>query len=118
MKKKLVTPANLTEFLGEDDKVFHVGREFILSSGAKDMLRNKGVTIQYGKPAATVETAGNSVLKEPETTKPTQERPVTDDVALLGNRVVTLLTRKYGLTDAEQIQKVSVAVLQRLTEKK
>lgn len=45
--KKLLTRNNIEGMLS-DDKVFYVEPDMILSSGAQEILRNRGYVIHYG----------------------------------------------------------------------
>lgn len=49
MAKILVTKNNFEQFISKGDNKFYVDKKMILSTCVKDILRDKGMTIVYGK---------------------------------------------------------------------
>ena len=85
MAKKLVSEKGVEALIVGD--CFYMDGTVILTPGAKDVLRNKGVTIVYGA--------------KPETS---EEDPLEATVA-------ALLKKEYGITDEAQVKAVSCKVV-------
>ena len=108
MKKELIGPHNLDKFLGPDDTVFRLGPDKILTPGARDLLRNRGIRIKYTNDACEVpaeqEKAGNA----------------SDDVVRvltgLAMTIVVLLDKDYGIKDPAALEEITLAVLPRLAD--
>lgn len=99
MKKKLISAENISEFLG-DGREFHVDNSMLLTSGAKDYLREKGVKLVYGKqpsagscPAAAGTTA------------------VSADLKTVVTRIVSILRNDLQVRDAGTVERVTQKVL-------
>jgi len=90
MAKKLVSEKGVDEFI-VDGNVYMDG-SIILTPGAKDVLRNKGVSIVYGA--------------KPEMCKKDQ----------LEATVAALLKKEYGITDDVQIKAVSCKVVEMIKD--
>ena len=56
MKKTLIGSSRIDEFIKEGEKTLYMDKSMILTSGAKDTLRDRGVAIVYGpRPVAETE---------------------------------------------------------------
>ncbi|SCY24089.1 hypothetical protein [Desulfoluna spongiiphila] len=86
MAKKLVSEKGVDEII-VGGSVYMDG-SIILTPGAKDVLRNKGVTIVYGP------------------------RPETSEEDRLEAMVADLLKKEYGITDDAQVKAVSSKVVE------
>jgi len=106
MQKKLIGPHNVADFICADEKTLRVDSGMILSPGAKDILRVKGISIVYGeKSPQTVDAAkkGNQ-----ETVKP-------DDKAMLVSKVINILRREYGVVEEDRIREISLMVMNKIS---
>ena len=87
MGKKLVSEKGVEELV-VDGNFYMDG--VILTPGAKDVLRNKGVTIVYGPRPETSETESGDALAE---------------------TIATLLVKEYGITDEAKVKTICSKVL-------
>lgn len=89
MGKKLITVGNYPEYVCGDK--FYVSNDMIVTPGAKDKLKAAGVEIVYGAKCSdgncTVAQNGN-----------------------LDERVIEILVKDFGITDAELIKRILVKV--------
>ncbi|WDP90335.1 MAG: hypothetical protein HUN04_11765 [Desulfobacter sp.] len=113
MKKELIGPNNLDKFLGPEETVFRMGPDKILTPGAKDILRNRGVRIEYTKetcpaPAATDACGPDAQLRA--IGSPDQVRSQT----CMAMTIVDLLGREYGIQDPEVLKEITLAVMSKI----
>lgn len=113
MAKKLVKAGSVKEFICKDTGKFYAQKDMILTPGAKDELREMGVKIEYGpKPE----------VKKCDKEEITVEKPVEEEKAfslsaeniLLG--IAAILKNEYGITDPDQLMKVSIEVVNIIKE--
>jgi hypothetical protein len=113
MKKRLIACNNLDEFVQPGDTVFRSGPDTILTPGARDALRNRGVRIEYVKEATScpspVPPAG-----------PEQAAVITDHQSLtrMAEQIVRLLHLDYGVSDQESLERFTLAILSRLDQER
>jgi hypothetical protein len=101
MKKTLIGSSRVDEFVKEGEKVLYMDSTMILTSGAKDILRNRGVVIEYGpRPAVAC----------PAEVEEIQEVQV-ESMNSLVETVVGLLRKEFGVNDPETIREISLKVL-------
>lgn len=116
MKKKLIGPNTLDKFLGPDETVFKMGPDKILTPGAKDILRNRGIKIEYTREtcqAPPVRPAQDGCM--PDTGlkaigSPEQIRTRT----CMAMAIVALLDKAYGIKDPQALKDITLAVISRL----
>ncbi len=100
MKKKLVSTENITDFLDAGTDVLHVDNSMILTSGAKDYLRDKKVKLVYAAQTATASTpVRNARDSQPE------------DLKRVVTKIVSILRKDLQVTDAAKIERVTQKVL-------
>ncbi|MCG8616682.1 MAG: hypothetical protein MI802_10735 [Desulfobacterales bacterium] len=97
MKKILIGAHNLEKFL--KGNTLCLSKEHILSPGARDAARNRGISIIYGN-APCADKTGSENREE------------------LSRRIVTLLRTDFNLTDPEVIKNVTLEVLRRIETEK
>lgn len=83
MGKKLITNRNYTEYISENK--FFATSEMILTSAVKDELRSKGIEVVYVKCECEIKEKKCKSLEE---------------------EIVTMLVKKFGITDAETIKNI------------
>ncbi|MEH0022825.1 MAG: hypothetical protein V6Z89_24485 [Desulfobacter sp.] len=112
MKKTLIGTHNLENFIQEGKLC--LGPEHILSPGARDTARNRGVTIAYGTPDRGCARDNGPAVKHPEP-EPGKEKAA-DEVAreALSRRIITLLKTEFNLDDPEAVRDVTLKVLRRI----
>ncbi len=102
MKKKLVSADNVTEFLGAGAKEFFVDGSIILTSGAKDVLRSKGIKVVYDKrPAENDVECSNKTFRS-------------EDIKTVVSKIVSILRNDFQVTDAGKVERVTRKVLSSL----
>ena len=100
MKKKLVSAENITDFLDAGTNEIYVDNTMILTSGAKDYLRDKKVKLVYTrKAAAEVGPGRKSNVCRPE------------DLKSVVTKIVSILRKDLQVSDADKIERVTQKVL-------
>ncbi len=94
MAKKLITTANLEDFIRKDLGKLYVTPERVITAGAKDELRNRGVQVVYGPEPA-----------------PLQPLSAPERISRAAALIVSILRDRYGLEDESQIQALAVKIL-------
>lgn len=91
MGKKLITVGNYSEHICGDK--FYVTSDMIITPGAKDKIKSAGVELVYGNKCTTKEcsvtTTQNNNLDE---------------------RLIEILVKDFGITDAELIKRILTRV--------
>ncbi|MCP4119221.1 MAG: hypothetical protein GY737_28230 [Desulfobacteraceae bacterium] len=115
MKKTLIGSSRVDEFVKEGEKTLYMDKTMILTPGAKDILRNRGVVIEYGpRPVAdTGETAPVSSTKEVEESQESREIPA-ESMDCLVTTIVGLLRNDFGVNDPEALREISLKVLNKI----
>ncbi len=101
-KKQLIGAHNIENFI-QDGKLTACGSEIILTPGAKDILRNKGISICYEKPLVEKKCAG----KKEEMSVDKQQK----EAAAI---IIRLLRQEYGIDNSKELQAIAVRVLERM----
>lgn len=103
MKKKLISAENISDYLGVGAKEIQVDHSMIMTAGAKDYLRQKGVKIVYLKKAAAAAAipeklrGGGSV-----------------DLKKVVTRIVSILKHDLQVKDTGTVESVTQKVLHSL----
>lgn len=121
MKKELITVENLDSCISGDGKLY-VGRNRILSPGAGDELARRGVSIVYGEepaPAVSPEGAcrsccgaGKTFFLGPEEDSLGSARSLES----LAVAVAAMLRTQYGVTDADEVRRMTVEALRTIRD--
>jgi ethanolamine utilization cobalamin adenosyltransferase len=100
MKKKLVSAENISEFLTAGAKEIQVDNSMIITAGAKDYLREKGVKIVYSNQASAAKaSAVNAKVGRPQ------------DLKAVVSKIVSILRNDLNVRDAGTIESVTQKVL-------
>ena len=105
MKKKLIGTHNVREHICTDDNTLRMGSGLILSAGARDFLRNSGVTVVY---------ANESPPSCPTTGEKAPEMTTGDDRERMVATIVTILRKEYGVVDENRLGEICLQVMQKL----
>ena len=100
MKKKLVSAANIKDILCPDAKELHVDSSMILTSSAKDYLREKRIRLIYGKKACSA----------PQTAGCSQEQ-----VKNVVGRIISILRNDLQVSDTAKVERITRKVLTALS---
>ena len=100
MKKKLVSASNISDFLTAGANEIQVDNSMIITSGAKDYLRDKGVKITYSKQAAACTASPvNAGTGRPQNLK------------TVVSKIVSILRNDLQVRDARTVESVTQKVL-------
>lgn len=120
MGKQLIGVHNIDAHVRSDSKSIHIDKDMILSPGAKDILRNRGISITYGSlPHASpkegyLDNKNSSGKGKPEECPDADNCPLASDCAgtASGNlckvlsKAEEILTGEYKITDPKSIEAV------------
>ncbi len=106
-KKQLIGAHNVNDFI-QDGKSISVGREMILTPGAKDILLNEGIRICYEKTEKERNCSERTVKDV--ASQEEQKKKVTAVI-------VRLLHKEYGIDNPEKLQDISLQVLEKIYNK-
>lgn len=131
MAKQLISANNVADHICLETKTIHIDRTMILSPGAKDALRNQGITISYeprptatGKAAVTTEKQVSPAgTDQPCIRGDHKDCPLVAECGASGSGYLcrtlaeaeAILAKKYDLTDRARREAVLVAITKQLT---
>jgi hypothetical protein len=120
MKKRLISPHNVDEFICDQDRTIYVQTDMILSPGAKDVLRNRGISICFGPRPKTQLTEAVPVPDVPvlDSTPCSAQNQTCDSEAGIVARIIQLLNEEYNITDPEQLEQISLEVMKKIKQSK
>ncbi|SHK09386.1 hypothetical protein [Paramaledivibacter caminithermalis] len=110
--KKLITKKNIDEYLVEGENKFYADSSMIISPGAKDILRNKGIVIIYGDRK---ESCGKDIYECKEVSCLDAEKK-NDRYLNIASTIARLLTQEFRITDAEMVEEITSKVLNKIEE--
>ncbi len=85
--KKLITQKNISDIICEGAKEVTITPDVILTSAAKDLIRNRGIAIHYAKESKTED---------------------------LRCEIETLLKEDFGIDHGDQIKQITELVLKKI----
>ena len=106
MAKQLVERGNIEQFINQGDTTFYVDQTLLLTPGAKDYLREKGITLVYGDRPV--------VAKEVIKTAPVENQRAAVDESDLRLRIGEMLKSDFAIRDRRHIDDVTRKVMDRL----
>ena len=101
MGKQLVGRDNVEQYICHEEKIISVDQAMILSPGAKDYLREKGISVVYGGQKQNASKLAQKAGEVPESD--------------LSSTIQKILQRDYAITDSAQVAAVTKQVLARLS---
>ena len=106
MGKTLIRCNCIEQHICQENNAIYMNNTMILTSEAKDYLRNKGIAIVYGeKPAAPAQPA--------ETAAPAPALGQGDIERIMAT-VITILRDEYKITDTNTLSDLSLKILTKL----
>jgi hypothetical protein len=107
MAKQLVERGNIEQFINQGETTFYVDQTLLLTPGAKDYLREKGITLVYGERPATVAqpAAAPAAVEKPRSVAAEPELRV---------RIGEMLKNDFAIRDRRHIEDVTRKVMDRL----
>ncbi len=111
MKKKLVTVDNLEDYVCRASNQLHADSTIILTAGAKDELRKRGVAIVYGSGSAG--SACHSMMNGASFLGLTGKAANMEEL-LLG--VAAILKKEYGVTDPQELKALSLQAIKTIKD--
>ena len=118
MKKELITVENLDSCISRDGKLY-AGRNRILSPGARDELARRGVSIVYGEePVAVSEQSCRRCCGTGKTffVGPEEGFGSVKSLESLSVAVAAMLRTQYGVTDPEDVRRMTVEALKTIRD--
>lgn len=114
MAKQLVTIDNLDDFICRADGKFYMDGSRIITPGAKDELSKRHVEIVNGPGCghagcSCAEAAGGCACAGNCSKPDSYHSPEVDDVLIA---VAATLQKEYGVTDPEQLKKMSLEMVE------
>lgn len=103
--KKLVTKRNVNDYLIEGEDKFYADGSTIITPGAKDILRNKGIVIVYGK---RVERCIAKDCREEKALDKSEEK---ENELQIVKTIANLLAREFKIYDENRIKEITSKVL-------
>lgn len=100
MGKVLLTKNNIEGYISQSQSKIYVDKNMILTSGAQDIIRNRGISIIYDK----------SREEESDGTTPSK-------TSMIINMVVKILRDQHGITDEVEVKKVCNLILQKINKR-
>lgn len=104
MAKELITVANLDAYIRKDLGKLFITRNRLITAGAKDELRQRGVQLVYGEEPSPVQPAApcGAACGAP---------AGVDTLKRLAAIVVAILREQYGIRDEKEIETIAVKIL-------
>ncbi|MDF1617488.1 hypothetical protein [Petrocella sp. FN5] len=99
MGKVLLTKNNIDAYISKNQSKLYVDKNMILTSGAQDVIRNKGISIIYDKS------------REAEA-----EEGTYTEMETITKMVVRILKEQHGMTDAAQIKEACNLILTKINK--
>lgn len=96
----MITKNNVGDYFTESTPSVTIGPDMILTQGAIDILRNKGIAIHYGTGSTQV---GDCKLTE---ALPQQQT--------LKEKIEAVLKEEYNISQREAVQEIIAGVLKRI----
>ncbi len=107
MAKQLVERSNIAQFINPGETTFYVDQTLLLTPGAKDYLREKGIALVYGeRPTAAAQPVVASASAEKQ--QPAAQEPE------LRVRIGEMLKTDFAIRDRKHIDDVTLKVMDRL----
>lgn len=122
MKKELISVENLNSFISRKDGKLYVGKNGILTPGAKDELARRKVSIVYGEEPAVEDrapcacgcgAAGKTFFIGPEEAIGLSSAGSLESLSLA---VAHMLRTQYGETDPARIRAMTVEALKTIKD--
>ncbi|WP_432408082.1 hypothetical protein [Wukongibacter sp. M2B1] len=108
--KKLVTKSNIEDFLVEGESEFYADSSMIITPGAKDILRNKGIVIVFGERKEECSKA----TADCQETSSVEDQDKNDNELATIRTIANLLAQEFKITDIKMIKQVTSEVLKRI----
>ena len=116
MGKTLIRCNCIEQHICRENNAIYMNNSMILTSEAKDYLRNKGIAIVYGeKPAAPAVTPAKA-CDQAQPTEAGAPTPVPDqgEMEKIMEKVITLLRDEHQITDTKTLKDLCLKILTKL----
>lgn len=100
MGKILLTKKNIEEYVSQDKNKVYLNRNMILTPGAKDYIRNKGMCIVFEEKSGSP-----------------KGLQYTSQLEMMEMKISKILKENYDITDNKKIDDICSIVLNRINEK-
>jgi len=107
MAKQLVERDTIAQFINPGETTFYVDQTLLLTPGAKDYLREKGIALVYGeRPTVASQPVAAST--------PVEKQQVAAQEPELRVRIGEMLKNDFAIRDRKHIEDVTRKVMDRL----
>lgn len=116
MAKELITVANLDAYIRKDLGKLFITPNRLITAGAKDELRKRGVQLVYGAEPAPAQPAACCPTSCGAGSSPSggcgEKAPAgVDTLKRLAAIVVAILREQYGIRDEKEIETIAIKIL-------
>ncbi|PKM57567.1 MAG: hypothetical protein CVU98_05460 [Firmicutes bacterium HGW-Firmicutes-3] len=101
MGKVLLTKNNIEEYISKSQSKIYVDKNMILTSGAQDIIRNRGISIIYDKSR-----------------EEKSEDAICSATEMITKQLIKILKEQHSITDEAQVKNICNLILQKINEKK
>lgn len=108
--KKLITKKNIHDYLIEGESEFYADSSMIISPGAKDIIRNKGIVIIYGNKKDSFRKG----ISECQEVSCLDVEEKSDNNLKIIRIIARLLTQEFEITDAKMVEEITSKVLNKI----
>ena len=120
MGKKLIGCHSVDPYICQDEKKIYVDQTMILTPGVKDLLRNKGITIVYGKApkkGALVQPVQATAMGEKSDAKEGTASGLkvkTTALEQVLKNTMDILKTEHRIADARQLKELSLKIINQI----
>lgn len=108
--KKLITKKNIHDYLIEGENEFYADSSMIISPGAKDIIRNKGIVIIYSNRK---ENSSKDIAECKEVSCLGVEEKSDNKLKTI-RTIARLLTQEFKITNAKMVEEITSKVLNKI----
>ena len=113
MGKTLIRTETVKQHICREDNAVYLNKSILLTCGAKDYIRNQGISIVYGeKPEPgnrDDESESRHPCNDPEKAAPAGKQPKTMEEIL--EIIIPILKQDHGVVTPESIERLSLKII-------
>ena len=118
MGKTLIRCNGIEQHICRETNTIYMNGSMLLTSEAKDYLRNKGIAIVYGEkpeaPAAPEAPSTPAEACEPGTAAAACPAPEPGEMEKIMETVITILRDEYRITDTQTLKDIGLKIITRV----
>ena len=113
MGKILIGPKNVDQHVCRETNTLYLDNSMILTCGAKDFIRSRGIAISYGKRPDAGEPEAKTPAEIPAEIK--DQAPGNLNLEEMLESIIRALKEDHGIEDPQSLERLSLAILSRLS---